>query len=91
MRVWVSWVLVNPRDSDVVATLLRKITPDPDRSPIWIRIVATTSADELFDLIYGFKGEMVGWTIPSCVLFCARVRLKIKKIGERVEKSMIMV
>ena len=40
--------LLNWAVSGVVATLLRLITPDPDRLPIWIWIVATSSMDELF-------------------------------------------
>jgi hypothetical protein len=47
----------------VVATLLRLITPDPDRLPIWIWIVATSSIDELLVIAKKLGEAAVGWAV----------------------------
>ncbi len=46
--------------SGVMATLLRLITPDPDRVLIWIWIVATLSIDKLLVTIMKFGEVAVG-------------------------------
>ncbi len=83
----------NSAGSDAGATLLRLITPDPDRLPIWIWIVATSSRDELF--VVEMKPEEVGisWAVVVFqkwpILLCARPRLSEETMGMRVEKRIV--
>lgn len=88
----------NPAGSDAGTTLLRLITPDPDRLPIWIWIVTASSREGLS--VIGMKSGKVGvgsivvvfqnW-LPGPVLFCARPRLSEETMGMRVEKRMMMI
>jgi len=81
-----------------VATLRRLITPDPDRLPTWIWIVATSSIDELLVNGMTFKGVSVGWAmvvfqkrIPVLISLYARLRPMRKMTGEKVEKRIAMI
>jgi hypothetical protein len=83
--------------SGVVATLLRLITPDPDRLPIWIWIVATSLIDELLVTAMKFGEVVVGRDvvvfqkrIPRLISLYARPRPSKKRTGEKVEKRMVI-
>jgi len=69
----------NSTGSDARATLLRLITPEPDRLPIWIRMVATSSRDELSVVETKPEEVELGWAVVVFqkwpVLLCARHRL----------------
>lgn len=81
--------LPNSAGSDAGATLLRLITPDPDRLPIWIWMVATSS-DEPFVVEMKPEEVGIGWAVVVFqkwpVLLCARPRLSEETMGMRVEK-----
>jgi hypothetical protein len=80
-----------------VTTLLRLITPDPDRLPIWIWIVATSLIDELLVTAMKFGEVAVGRAvvvfqkrIPRLISLDARPRPTKKRTGEKVEKRMMI-
>ena len=80
-----------------MATLLRLITPDPDRLLIWIWIVATLLIDELLIIIMKFGEVAVGRAvvvfqkrIPRLISLDARPRPTKKRTGEKVEKRIMI-
>jgi len=67
---------------------LKLMTPEPNRSPIWIWTVAATSNDELLFIEEGPMGAVVGWAVvvfqnlhPESPLLRARTRLQEVRIG----------
>lgn len=67
---------------------LKLMTPEPNRSPIWIWTVAATSNDALLFIEEGPIGVVVGWAVvvfqylhPEFPLLRARTRLQEVRIG----------
>ena len=74
------------------------MTPDPDRLPIWILIVAVSSLKGSFVIAKKPEEVVVGWAmvvfqkrIPVLISLYARLRPMRKMTGEKVEKRIAMI
>jgi hypothetical protein len=81
----------NSTGSDAGPTILRLITPNPDRLPNSIRMVAVCSMDELS--VVEMKPDVVVFQewLPRPAPLWARPRLIEETIGMRVEKRIAMI
>jgi hypothetical protein len=72
------------------------MTPDPDRLPIWISIVAVSSMKGSFVITKKPEEVVVDWAVivfQKCILvsLCAKPRPSKKTTAERVGMCMAMV
>lgn len=82
----------------IIAILLRLITPDPDRVPIYIWIVATSLIDKLLIIAIKFGEVAVNRDviifqkrIPNLGSLYARPRLRKKTTGEMVNTRILII
>jgi hypothetical protein len=76
---------------------LKLITPEPNRSSIWIWTVAATSNNKLLFSEEGPMEAVVGWIVvvfqnlhPESDLLRARTRLQEVRMGEIEERRMMV-